>query len=100
MMPLDNLKSQLQSDPPNLKYDHMLMIDGENLRKGAAKSSIFFNDSENIKLLISGIEEKIGQKFSCKKMISTNKESMFSKSFQKLGVKFSEKGLKSKTFFC
>jgi len=36
------------------------MIDGENLRKGAAKSSIFFNDSENIKLLISGIEEKIG----------------------------------------
>ena len=94
-MPPDNLRSQLQCDlmsgdnlsqgtnfiPPILEYDHLLMIDGENLRRGAEKSSIFFNDSENTKHLISCLEAKIGYKFSCKKMISTKKESEFSKSF-------------------
>jgi hypothetical protein len=66
---------------PNQDYDHLLMIDGENLRKGAERNSVFFEDSENSKLLISCIEEKIGKKFTCKKMISTKMESEFSKKF-------------------
>ena len=61
-----------------------------------------FNDSQNSKLLIQSLEERIGKRFSCKKMISTKKESDidFVKSFQKCGVKFLEKGFKCKTIYC
>lgn len=60
-IPGDQKKFEKNREDPELKcvgpnsiseFDHLLMIDGENLRQGAEKSRILFNDTQNSKILI------------------------------------------------